>query len=87
MILAEIVIGTKKEGESCGEGFSFMGMEDCGHCAEGLECAPDTSPFPSCTTCEKVKGDIFVKEKFQTTFLCDFDNLKVDTWWIICLYL
>ena len=63
--MAEIVIGTKKEGESCGEGLGMLGWEDCGHCAEGLECAPNTFGIPGCTTCEKIKGAIFMKRKFR----------------------
>ena len=50
-----IGVEPKQEGESCGWAL-FEG--DCGNCAEGLECAPDAGALPSCTICEKIRGNI-----------------------------
>ena len=56
MILAGIVIGTKKEGESCGEGHGELGWQKCGQCAEGLECEESTFVIPRCMTCKRKTG-------------------------------
>ena len=49
----------KQEDESCGQ--TAMPPEDCGECAEGLECsAGDLNMFgqPECGTCQKIRGKV-----------------------------